>query len=228
MKRVFVATAVVSALFTTSAQAQQIVTPVSAVASSTNGPDYTITNTINQSGLFTGYTPGVTNFDTYVAGNPLHATNALTEWYTEYDVNSAVVTYDFGAATGTDRLALWNEESVGMGSFILSGSLDNITYTTLGTFMPVNNPDTPGSFYGPQLFSYTATNARYLRFDISGCPQSGNLVACAIGEVAFRSAATSPDGVPEPATWAMLLLGFGGVGYSIRRRPAVGAHRRLA
>ena len=28
-------------------------------------------------------------------------------------------------------------------------------------------------------------------------------------------------GVPEPTTWAMLLMGFGAVGYSLRRRPTV-------
>jgi len=29
---------------------------------------------------------------------------------------------------------------------------------------------------------------------------------------------TSPSGVPEPATWAMMLLGFGGIGMAMRRR----------
>jgi len=29
---------------------------------------------------------------------------------------------------------------------------------------------------------------------------------------------TNSGGVPEPATWAMMLLGFGGIGYSMRRR----------
>jgi hypothetical protein len=35
-------------------------------------------------------------------------------------------------------------------------------------------------------------------------------------------------GVPEPATWAMMMLGFGGVGYSMRRRSNVSARICLA
>ena len=32
---------------------------------------------------------------------------------------------------------------------------------------------------------------------------------------------TASTGVPEPATWAMLMLGFGGLGYAMRRRSQV-------
>jgi hypothetical protein len=41
-----------------------------------------------------------------------------------------------------------------------------------------------------------------------------NLAITGPGTVNFPAAA----GVPEPATWAMMLLGFGGVGFAMRRR----------
>lgn len=40
------------------------------------------------------------------------------------------------------------------------------------------------------------------------------------GTISFTPLAT-PAGVPEPATWAMLLLGFGALGGALRRRSAV-------
>lgn len=37
----------------------------------------------------------------------------------------------------------------------------------------------------------------------------------------------NPDAVPEPATWAMLVAGFGAIGSALRRRKSLYVHRRL-
>jgi hypothetical protein len=36
-----------------------------------------------------------------------------------------------------------------------------------------------------------------------------------------------PGAVPEPASWAMLLVGFGGVGFAMRRRNSADQGRRV-
>lgn len=36
----------------------------------------------------------------------------------------------------------------------------------------------------------------------------------------YNTATVTPTGVPEPASWALMILGFGAVGYGLRRRSA--------
>lgn len=82
-----------------------------------------------------------------------------------------------------------------------------------------NNPgNLPGDFSGWQLvnFTFTAQSAsQVLSFLAVGTP------AANLPPVAFLDG-VSLVAVPEPAVWALMLMGFGGVGAAIRRR------RRLA
>lgn len=207
----------------TSAHATVILSPTAATASSDSGPAYAIGNTINQSGLSAGFTSGVTDFDTYLAGNPMHSLNADTEWFGAYGTTSATVTYDLGSAWAIDRLALWNEESSGIGMFDLFVSLDGVAFTQIANDLtPFDNPlaDYPAEVFGLGLHT-----ARYVRMDLSGCPQldPGSYPSCAIGEVAFSAArATS---VPEPGSLGLFgtaLAGFAGLLFFDRRRRTVG------
>ena len=43
------------------------------------------------------------------------------------------------------------------------------------------------------------------------------------GAQAFQDFTTSAGGVPEPATWGLMIVGFGGIGAILRRRRAAGA-----
>lgn len=70
----------------------------------------------------------------------------------------------------------------------------------------------PGSFGG--LISSDAIKS--VRFT---CEFNSDL-ACGVYDLQFGSVA---GGVPEPATWAMMILGFGAAGSMIRRRKAVAA-----
>ncbi len=192
-----------------------IVSPVSGVINS-NGPGFgSLADTWNQNGLLTGFVSGVTDFDTYLATNPLHSPvfNG-NEWFATQNTTTAVVTYDLGATLLIDRLALWNEESSGIGLLNLSYSTDNITFMSLvGNIIPT---DRAGVNYPADVISFGgAVDARYVRFDMSNCPQpnGGSFAACAIGEVAF-----SVNSIPEPSSMVMLGLGLAAlVGARFRR-----------
>lgn len=115
--------------------------------------------------------------------------------------------------TKINALALWHEETSGIGHLVLSGSTDGITFSAIGAYNPFDNP--PGR-YPAEVFAFATAGVKFVRFEMSGCPQAnpGSFAACAIGEVAFRTGAV----VPEPAAWALMIGGFGLVGASLRRR----------
>jgi hypothetical protein len=102
---------------------------------------------------------------------------------------------------------------------------NNVTFSNIfltGTGLP--NPN--GVPLSQVLFDPNDTFARNnimvgpgtYTLNIQGTPgtQNGSLS----GNVAFTAAAA----VPEPGTWAMMLLGFGAIGYSMRRRRSTTAH----
>jgi hypothetical protein len=199
-------------LLASAAQAGPIFAPVAATIDA-GGPGFgNIADTFNENGLFTTYVPNVTDFDAYIATNPMH-TDIFSgfEWFSNSGTTSAQVTYDFGSVRSFDKLALWNEESSGIGQLDLITSVDGVTFTALATVFPTDNPL---ANYGADVFAFGLTSARYVRFGMSGCPQPnpGSFQGCAIGEVAFRGAA------PEPASWAMMVAGFGAVGGALRSR----------
>jgi len=213
--------AVLSAAVCAGASAGTIIGATGAVINS-GGPGYgNIADTYNQNGLSTGYTSGVTDFATYMAGAPLHTTTfGGFEWFGNLSTTSATVTYDLGSTRRIDAFALWNEESSGIGAFNLYTSTDGLGFSLLaGGLAPLNNPS--GSNYGAEVFSFAATNTRYVRLEMSGCPQPSNgavtFDACAIGEVAFDATAAAAD-VPEPASLALLGLGIAGLVGARRKR----------
>lgn len=72
---------------------------------------------------------------------------------------------------------------------------------------------------GGQTVSYTFAQTSYQFFRFEGTNLGNGARLLEIDGVA---------GVPEPATWAMMMLGFGGMGYAMRRRAKVGSRIRFA
>jgi hypothetical protein len=184
-----------------------IFSPVNAVIDS-GGPGYDnnpISVTYDRSGLSSGFTSGVTDFDTYIASNPTHTIFYVgNEWFSNQGTTSATVTYDLGSSKTIDKLALWNEEFSSIGTLNLFYSNDNVNFFSLASGLsPTNNPLDVD--YKADVFSFASTNARYVRFEASACEQV-NYAGCGIAEVAF-SVNTIAAAVPEPFTIVGTLVG---------------------
>ncbi|GAA4001147.1 DUF4394 domain-containing protein [Sphingomonas humi] len=113
-------------------------------------------------------------------------------------------------------------------------SLVRATDANLGTYV---NTNTAGGLFGP--LGVTFSNADLIGFDISGTTGAGffNLndgffsvnfstgAATRIGTIGAGSliglSVAPTAAVPEPGTWAMILLGFAAIGTAMRRRRAV-------
>jgi hypothetical protein len=184
-----------------------IISPISATIDD-GGPGFgSIDDTINQRGLTSGFTSGVTSFDTYLASNPGHTMIfAGFEWFSNFGTTGATVTYDLGAVITIDRLALWNEESSGIGTLDLLSSKDGVTFTPLASSLhptdnPLTNPlDSPP--YLADVFAFPPAAARFVRFVASDSPQPnpGSFPSAAIGEVAFR-VGTAVDLIAQTVDW---------------------------
>ncbi len=186
----------------------EIIAPTSAVINA-GGPGFgSINDTLNQNGLSFGYTSGLTNFNAYLASNPTHTvTFGGYEWFGEAGTTSAQVTYNLGGVTTIDALALWNEESSGIGNLSLLSSLDGINFTTFASnLIPTDNT----ADYPADVFTFSAVTTQYVRFDITNSPQPNGhqgvtFPAAAIGEVAFRTASATSS-VPDAGSTALLLV----------------------
>ena len=91
---------------------------------------------------------------------------------------------------------------------------DAATDPTVANFLVTLNSSTPGLFSDVTLVSsdFNPSSTNY------GTGPNGEFFFAASPNGATSSASFSFAAVPEPTTWAMMLLGFGGIGFAMRRR----------
>lgn len=167
------------------------------------------------------------NSHTYVSGG-------MTVVASGFDVSNAATAL-FGKNAGGDEigLGLVNDPSgdheiyygkgfVQIDVSALLGKVSNISFftnsTTGGEQWSVFGSNTAGSYSGLALMTGTNESSANLKglgtykyYDFASTSTSG-------GKNFLLGGMTMTAAVPEPATWAMMLLGFGAMGVSLRRR----------
>ncbi len=210
MRNIIISASLAAAAFATPAMAATI-TPVSVTATNTFPfwGSYRPERLIDGSGL---------------SGN-LHNNDFNGMWMTDQSVQQASLTFDLGEIYQLTGASIWNynygnpNEFMstilrGVRDFTIDLSLDGTDFTNvlsdrlaMGTGQPM----------AAQTFDLDG-EARYVRINVLNNygfsldrPQD---IASGLSEVRFSA-------VPEPATWAMMIAGFGLVGGALRRRRTI-------
>lgn len=224
--RLLAATLATMSALSSPASAGVIVAPTGATVVQ-GGSQTSIANTFNQSGLDRNYVSGVTDYDSFFKPRVYSMPASTNEWFAA-TAGTAIVVYDLGLLSTIASLSFWNEDAYGVNRFELLHSRDNQTFTSLGSFAPTDAPSSGIAFN--DRFDFTAIDARYFKLVLNDCPSTA-MAVCSISEVAFNRIAIPAAvtaAVPEPGNWAMMMLGFGGVGFALRRRAKADTRVRLA
>jgi hypothetical protein len=174
----------------------------------------------------------------FVAGNILdQQTGTINETFANgYWINpdngpaNAYITIDLGAAYSLTGFELFNTHNGnygdrGTGAFTIIGGnsisdLGGGNFTLTGTTFILANgtlsaSPVSGALAGQNFASLNNGAFRYLQFLPTGVA-SANGACCGSNVYGLNELRVSA--VPEPATWAMMLAGFGLMGFGLRRR----------
>jgi hypothetical protein len=144
----------------------------------------------------TGSQPARDNhFASFGSGDNLSGTMSTTVNFALGD--TFLLTFDYGAG--------------GAGTEPLYVTFDGITYT----YDPVATGDLDTTFIHAVIGGLITTGGPTILSFSSGGLRS---IDSFVDNIVLTGPDAVPQGVPEPATWAMMLLGFGALGTAMRRR----------
>ncbi len=149
---------------------------------------------LDHSGLATDFTSGVTAWEGYNASDlcgSLHVPGAGDfEFWGLAQADLGHLILDMGFEGTWDRMAIYNEETTGLGSqpTILSfGPTANGPWEDVCTLALTNNP--PSNSYGPDVLSFPPVTTRYFRLTGAGSTfTTQGQYAFAVGEVLVGTA----------------------------------------
>ena len=189
----------------TEAEAGTIVQPSSASTNMGSFVSSVVGNLVNATGLLSPYVNGVTDFDAYIATNPVHVGINTSRWFSTSSppATTGNVDFDLGGAKVIESMALWNiggNSDQNINGFNLLADADGDFSSgaiTLLTGASANPNLGPTNAVLPQVFTFSPTSAAFVRMEITS--NHGGFVTGA-GEVVFEL------GIPEPCTSALALV----------------------
>lgn len=186
-----------------SSHAETVVVQPSIIAHPVLFGTYNAANSCNQVGLSVTYTSGTTLYSSYIAQNPVQATNGSilsTFVFTADNVTTGNWDYDLGASYTVKHFLFWNTQN-DLNTYVKTFEIlvsDNPTFTgatSAGTFTASpSSPDYPTPL---ETFDLNAVAGRYVRFKVTS--NNGGL-RMLFGEVAFGGDAVPTVVVPTVTT----------------------------